>query len=727
MHTASSERKTSDNPDNHKLKLRLIIGTVFSLVLLSLFAHYPSVLFSVPVGVAQTNVPVAKAIVAAFSDEGYGYTTTNAQGQYTISEGLIAGTYNVSVLAEGYLRAQTGSIKVTAGLETSAVNFLLKLSGGISGKLTEAVSGQPLQQIIVIAIPATPSGTYGWQGVTGAEGKYRIATNLVTGKYNVTTIFPDGHITKTTGPISVTAGAEVKGVDLVLEKSGTISGKVRSSTGTPLAGASVFAMASAGQFSGTAQTDANGNYKITSGLATGTYTIYATYASSPPGIQQNIKVTQGQETSGVDFTLTVAPSGSISGKVTDTNGNPIPLVSVAAEGSTGSGTAQTDSNGNYLISQGLGTGTYTVSAEAIGYSPKNVTNVSVTVGQITQNINLQLSRIPPEKSGKISGIVEGEPNPLISRQPSTISCKTSVASVGIGGSLAVSGAISPVRVGVAITVSYATDGSWTSLGTVTTGLDGSYSYSWTPNSAGSYHVRASWEGDSTYAGAVSSSISVTVTAKSPSPSPTPTSSPTPTASPTPSPTPAPKSGCLIATATYGSELSPQVQFLRGFRDNLVLQTFAGTSFMTVFNAFYYSFSPSVATTISDNEPLRQVMKVALYPLIGILEVSYGAFRLLSFSPELGIIMAGLVASALIGLVYLSPVVLLVCLVRKFRPSKKLVIATAMIWAGSTTAIALAEVSTSPALMMVSTGAFVLATICIATLAAVTTVARLRAR
>ena len=37
-------------------------------------------------------------------------------------------------------------------------------------------------------------------------------------------------------------------------------------------------------------------------------------------------------------------------------------------------------------------------------------------------------------------------------------------------------------------------------------------------------------------------------------------------------------GCLIATAAFGSELSPQVQFLREIRDNTVLQTESGTSF-----------------------------------------------------------------------------------------------------------------------------------------------------
>ena len=53
-------------------------------------------------------------------------------------------------------------------------------------------------------------------------------------------------------------------------------------------------------------------------------------------------------------------------------------------------------------------------------------------------------------------------------------------------------------------------------------------------------------------------------------------------------------GCLIATAAFGSEIAPQVQFLRELRDNTVLQTESGTSFMTGFNQFYYSFSPAVA-------------------------------------------------------------------------------------------------------------------------------------
>lgn len=113
------------------------------------------------------------------------------------------------------------------------------------------------------------------------------------------------------------------------------------------------------------------------------------------------------------------------------------------------------------------------------------------------------------------------------------------------------------------------------------------------------------------------------------------------------------SGCLIATATYGSELSPEVQFLRNFRDNQVLQTFAGSSFMYAFNAWYYSFSPTVATYISAHEGVRTGMKFVLYPLIGILELSSEVYSTLAFAPELAALVAGVLASSLIGVTYMA--------------------------------------------------------------------------
>ena len=74
-------------------------------------------------------------------------------------------------------------------------------------------------------------------------------------------------------------------------------------------------------------------------------------------------------------------------------------------------------------------------------------------------------------------------------------------------------------------------------------------------------------------------------------------------------------GCLIATAAFGSEMAPQVQFLREIRDNTVLQTESGTSFMTGFNQFYYSFSPAIADYERQNPTFKEAVKLALTPLL----------------------------------------------------------------------------------------------------------------
>ena len=74
-------------------------------------------------------------------------------------------------------------------------------------------------------------------------------------------------------------------------------------------------------------------------------------------------------------------------------------------------------------------------------------------------------------------------------------------------------------------------------------------------------------------------------------------------------------GCLIATAAFGSELAPQVQQLRELRDNTVLQTESGTSFMAGFNQFYYSFSPIIADYERENPAFKEVVKLTLTPLL----------------------------------------------------------------------------------------------------------------
>ncbi len=79
-------------------------------------------------------------------------------------------------------------------------------------------------------------------------------------------------------------------------------------------------------------------------------------------------------------------------------------------------------------------------------------------------------------------------------------------------------------------------------------------------------------------------------------------------------------GCLIATATYGSELAPQVQQLRELRDNKLLNTESGTSFIKSFNDFYYSFSPIIADYERENPVFREMVKIAITPMISSLSI-----------------------------------------------------------------------------------------------------------
>ncbi|WP_455368943.1 COG1470 family protein [[Eubacterium] cellulosolvens] len=115
--------------------------------------------------------------------------------------------------------------------------------------------------------------------------------------------------------------------------------------------------------------------------------------------------------------------------------------------------------------------------------------------------------------------------------------------------------------------------------------------------------------------------------------------------------------CVVATATYGSELSPEVQFLRGFRDDIVKKTFAGESFMLAFNLWYYSFSPSVADIIIKSQLFKNLMKLSLYPLLGILHMSSIVYTFFKGNSEIAVYMSGIIASFLIGSVYLTPIII----------------------------------------------------------------------
>ena len=79
-------------------------------------------------------------------------------------------------------------------------------------------------------------------------------------------------------------------------------------------------------------------------------------------------------------------------------------------------------------------------------------------------------------------------------------------------------------------------------------------------------------------------------------------------------------GCLIATATYGSEMATEVQQLRELRDNQLLNTESGTAFMGAFNYIYYTFSPIVSDYERENPLFKEAVKIAITPMISSLSL-----------------------------------------------------------------------------------------------------------
>lgn len=118
-------------------------------------------------------------------------------------------------------------------------------------------------------------------------------------------------------------------------------------------------------------------------------------------------------------------------------------------------------------------------------------------------------------------------------------------------------------------------------------------------------------------------------------------------------------GCLIATATFGSELTPQIQQLRELRDSTVLSTQSGRAFMTGFNEFYYSFSPEIADFERENQLFKEIVKITITPML----TSLSILNYVNIDSEIEMLGYGISIIALnIGMYFVAPAIL----INKFR-------------------------------------------------------------
>ena len=257
--------------------------------------------------------------------------------------------------------------------------------------------------------PVIPGrGTF--SATTDSSGSFRI-DGIEPGTYTLAA-YRTGFIraTSNVGVVFVVEGDTIQQASLSLSPAaaGSISGTVSDSSGNPVAGAAVSFTSSDGQNLPAQPTDAKGNYTLPL-VPPGTYTGTAAKAGFTSTATSVVVTSNAAKT--VNFTLQPGP-GTITGRVLNPSGNPLPGASVFINPGGGGAiiTLTTDATGTYNDTSLTG-GTYTLTATATGFGTSSAIPVVVTGGSTTTVPDIQLGTI---QNGTLGGLVTGSTstNPL---------------------------------------------------------------------------------------------------------------------------------------------------------------------------------------------------------------------------------------------------------------------------------------------------------------------------
>jgi hypothetical protein len=618
---------------------------------------------------AGTSCSLSSIPGGLFTSSSCALSAGTLTGGFTVGSGATVGSYTLTATSNlGSTDSASASFSVTVG---AGATFSMSPTSGLGGTVV-LVSGENYAGT-TCTLSSVPSGLFSSTptcSISGGAltGSFTVATGASAGGYTVkvttntpsdtniaqfTIPTPTFTLTPTSSPVGTTiaaSGVNYAGATCTLSSSpsGLFTSQTCSiSSGTLTGGFTVASTAPLGGYTVTVTTNVAGETKTTTFAveSPGPQTFALSPSSGPAGISVSAS---GQNYDGTTCTLSSTPSGLFASS----------SCSISAGTLSGSFTVAAGASDGYTVT------VTTNLSEAKSASFTTTTSPPPTLNPTTGSPGTSVQVFGSGYHGTTCSLTSSPPglfsSSLCSLSGGTLTGSFTIASDASGSYIVTlttdlgETAQSPfaVRLPVSFTLTPISGSSGTAVSASGNNYQGtSCTLSSSPQGLMSTSACALSGGRLTggftvASGAPVGSYTVTVTSDVSSDT---TSAVFSVTKPT---TTAPV--CIIATTTFGSEAAPAVQFLRNFRDGLVLHTSAGSAFMAVFNAWYYSFSPTVAGFISAHDPIRTPIKVILYPLLGILELSQFTYSALGAAPEFAIVVAGLIASSLIGLVYLTP-------------------------------------------------------------------------
>ncbi len=264
----------------------------------------------------------------------------------------------------------------------------------IAGEVVDA-TGSPIAGAVVDA-------KEGASTPTGADGQFRL-DDLKPGTYHL-----DAHAKGFVagGPeamrrVEVVLSAdegkpEVDGLQLVLRRAAAVHGRVVAS-GEPVQDATIgiYYLSAEGLTGGldpyvvdeAAHTDKDGHFAL-DGIAPGRLQLLVEAPNYALAQSKKLLLEPGETDS--DLVVDLAPSATVAGEVTNTDGEPVRADVVLAGGALASSRkVHAGANGHYVFHH-LPAGTYTLTARAPGYRIEHVDSVEATVGKATdQDVVMQ--------------------------------------------------------------------------------------------------------------------------------------------------------------------------------------------------------------------------------------------------------------------------------------------------------------------------------------------------